>query len=256
MASADRFGYEWARYNQLLPIYEEQFRLWVSPLVPADFRDKSVLDAGCGMGRNSYWAGTYGAKRIVAFDFDRGSVKAARQNLRVFPNVEVSYGSIYNVAYRDEFDIVFSIGVIHHLEQPHLALRKLFEAVKPGGRLVVWVYGSENNEVKIFIVNAIRSLASRLPPSITHFFTHLFSGPLYLYLKLWPWHSKYMKLIRRFSFKHIHLTVFDQIIPRVSHYWSRLEIEDLLKTLPPHKLEAMTHVLDYSWSVIITKPAH
>lgn len=53
--SSERFGYEWQTYSEMLPQYEEQFRRWTVHLSPADWRDKSFLDVGCGMGRNSVW---------------------------------------------------------------------------------------------------------------------------------------------------------------------------------------------------------
>jgi hypothetical protein len=60
--SPDRFGYEWGAYAEILPEYEEQFRRWTVHVAPGDWRDKSFLDVGCGMGRNSYWPMIYGAR--------------------------------------------------------------------------------------------------------------------------------------------------------------------------------------------------
>jgi SAM-dependent methyltransferase len=51
--SSERFGSEWQNYPEILPEYEERFRRWTAPLESADWREKSFLDAGCGMGRNS-----------------------------------------------------------------------------------------------------------------------------------------------------------------------------------------------------------
>jgi len=118
MASSERFGYEWDKYDFLLPQYEEQFLKWVYPLTKESFKDKIVLDAGCGMGRNSYWPLKYGAKFVYAFDLDERSINAAKENLKDFNNVEISYDNINNYSTREEVDIAFSIGVIHHLHQP------------------------------------------------------------------------------------------------------------------------------------------
>ena len=60
MASEDRFGYEWDKYSDIYPDYEQQFLNWISPLDSEDFIGKDILDAGCGMGRNSYYALQYG----------------------------------------------------------------------------------------------------------------------------------------------------------------------------------------------------
>ena len=79
--TGDQFGYEWAKYTAILPEFEEQFRNWIEPVSPADFRGAAVLDAGCGIGRNSFWALKYGAARVVACDVDDQTLASARANL-------------------------------------------------------------------------------------------------------------------------------------------------------------------------------
>ena len=78
--SPDRFGYEWEAYSEIRPEYEEQFRRWTVHLAPGDWRGRSFLDVGCGMGRNSYWPMTYGARGGVAIDVDDASLAAARKS--------------------------------------------------------------------------------------------------------------------------------------------------------------------------------
>ena len=123
--TSKRFGFEWDRYRDFFPHYEEQFRGWIDPLGPQDFAGREVLDAGCGMGRNSYWAARYGARRVVAVDQAELAVAAAREALAGLPNVRVERESIYDLAYEEAFDLCFSIGVIHHLEFPRRALGRL-----------------------------------------------------------------------------------------------------------------------------------
>jgi len=79
--SPDRFGYEWEAYSEIRPEYEEQFRRWTVHLAPGDWRDKSFVDVGCGMGRNSYWPMTYGAWERSAVEIDERSRASARARL-------------------------------------------------------------------------------------------------------------------------------------------------------------------------------
>src|SRR5690349_24857352 len=81
--SPDRFGYEWGAYGDLLPEYEEQFRGWTVHLERADWRGLSFLDVGCGMGRNSYWPMSYGAREGVAVDIDERSLANRSEERRV-----------------------------------------------------------------------------------------------------------------------------------------------------------------------------
>src|SRR5882724_6742466 len=142
--SADRFGYEWHNYSQLLPEHEEQFRRWTVHLTPEDWLGADFLDVGCGMGRNSVWPMRYGAASATAIDVDDRSLEAARRNLAGFPTATVRRLSAYDIDDRDRFDIAFSIGVIHHLEHPERAVRVMAAATKPGGRVLIWIYGREN----------------------------------------------------------------------------------------------------------------
>ena len=41
--SPGRFGYEWSRYAEMLPEYEEQFRGWTVHISPAEWRGKILL---------------------------------------------------------------------------------------------------------------------------------------------------------------------------------------------------------------------
>src|SRR3989344_29512 len=185
MSSQHRFGYEWDRYAMMTPEYEGQFRNWTHPLTPLDWKGRRVLDAGCGMGRNSYWPLKWGASSAVAFDYDERSVERARQTLKDFPNAEVMYKSIYEIDWQGEFDIAFSIGVIHHLAEPGKALANLVAALKPGGSLLVWVYSYEGNEWIVRYVNPVRkNVTSKLPLWLVHILSYFCSVPLFILVKI------------------------------------------------------------------------
>src|SRR4051812_5987726 len=148
--TADAFGWQWQHFVEMYPRYEEQFLDWIHPLEPADFAGKLVLDAGCGIGRHAYFAAKYGAKEVIAIDLS-GAVETARSVLREFPNAHVVQGDLLRPPFprreAAEFDLVYSIGVIHHLPVPADGIRSLAELLDPSGMLAVWVYGYENNGV-------------------------------------------------------------------------------------------------------------
>lgn len=145
MASEERFGYEWKKYAEMTPVYEGQFQNWTG-MGPEDFVGKNVLDAGCGMGRNSYWPLKWGARSVTAFDNDEQSLVSARHTLSEFPNATVIRCDISKTPWESEFDVVMCIGVLHHLRNPRLALENFMRALRQNARLVVWVYSYEGNE--------------------------------------------------------------------------------------------------------------
>ncbi len=229
MASNERFGYEWQKYSQIDPNYESQFINWISPLTPADFKDQVILDAGCGMGRNSYWPLRWGAKAVVAFDFDERSVEAAKKNLAEFNNVELLFKSIYDIDWQARFDIAFSIGVIHHLKDPQLALKKLVQSLKPGGTLLIWLYSYEGNEWIVRYINPIRkNITSKLPVGLVHFLSYFCSIPLWIFVKVFHGPTDYLRQLAGFKFWHLHSIVFEEL-------FSSIGLKNFYVQQPPNK---------------------
>jgi SAM-dependent methyltransferase len=254
--SPERFGYSWDRFHALTPEQERQFQLWTTHLSSqTDWKGTRFLDAGCGAGRNSYWAMSYGAASCVAVDLDERSLRAARENLRRFPTAEVRSCSIYDLDYRDHFDISFSIGVIHHLDNPTLAVRKMAEATKPGGQVLIWVYGYENLEFFVNVLNPARKLLfSWMPLWLVRILAYVPAAALWLLLRLGVTPFDYLRLLKGFPFRHLHHITFDQMLPRIANYWRRDEAVSLLRDAGLSDIKA-AWVNEVSWSVIGTKRA-
>jgi SAM-dependent methyltransferase len=252
--SPDRFGYEWHSYSELRPEYEEQFRRWTAHLQPEDWRGLTFLDVGCGMGRNSYWPVVYGAAGGLAIDVDDRSLAAARRTLASFANVRIEKRSAYEIGCQDEFDLVYSIGVIHHLQHPERALASMVKAAKPGGRVLIWVYGLENNRWIVFLLDPVRkALFSRLPVGFVHHLALYPTALLWLLLRFGFGNIAYFRLLRQFSFRHLRSIVFDQMLPRIAHYWERAAVERMMHEQGLRDVR-LVWVNEMSWSAIGTKP--
>jgi SAM-dependent methyltransferase len=252
--SPDRFGYEWGAYAEILPEYEEQFRRWTVHLAPRDWRGKSFLDVGCGMGRNSFWPMTYGAGGGCAVDLDDRSLESARRNLGRFPSVEVMRSSAYDLPFADRYDIAFAIGVIHHLEDPQRALQRMTRAVKPGGQVLIWVYGREGNRWLVTLLDPLRrALFSRLPIALVHHLSLYPAAVLWLALRLALRPSEYLKLLAHFQFAHLRSIVFDQMLPRIAHYWPQERVVELMTKAGLEDIH-IASVNEMSWSAIGTRP--
>lgn len=252
--SPERFGYEWVNYSSLENDYEKQFQRWIPFVSPAEWKELRFLDVGCGMGRNCYWPLSYGAVGGVGIDVNLGTLDSAKKTLKNFSNAEVKYCSAYEIKESNEFDIVYSIGVIHHLEYPELALRNMVNASKSLGRVAIWVYGYENNEWIVRFFNPLRkALFSKLPIAMTH---HLSLYPtifLYIFLKLFNHNIEYYRMLKDFSFKHLRSIVFDQMLPKIANYWKKNEVENIMLASGLTNIE-VRNVNDMSWAAIGTKP--
>jgi SAM-dependent methyltransferase len=255
--SPHRFGYQWNTYSKIVPAYEEQFKRWTTLISQEEWRGKSFLDVGCGMGRNSYWPIQYGAKRGVGIDIDKRSLAATQENLKMFPQFEARELSAYDIDYQGEFDIAFSIGVIHHLQDPQHALQNMTRAVKPGGKILIWVYGQENvSWVNTFFNPFRKGIFSKLPISLTHFLSLFPTALLWGFLKLNFGKIEYFELLRNFSFWHLRLIVFDQMLPEIANYWSYNDVLNLMQISGLESIQIKS-VNDMSWCAVgvkATKP--
>jgi len=248
--SPDRFGHSWNIFSEILPIHEEQFKRWTQGISTDMWKNKRFLDVGCGIGRNSYWAMTYGASSARCIDVDNRTLSAAKKNLQPYPEAKVEFKSIYELESKDEFDICFSIGVIHHLEKPEVALKKMYEATKPGGMALIWLYGYENNEWIVKYFNPFRKLLfSRLPLPIVYAMSLPLTAILWVLIRLVPVKIEYLKLLRKFSFKHIRAIVYDQMIPKIAHYYKKEEASGLLADAGFKNIE-VHWINEMSWSVV------
>jgi 2-polyprenyl-3-methyl-5-hydroxy-6-metoxy-1,4-benzoquinol methylase len=93
-----------------------------------------MLEVGCGAGfAATYLAGRYGT--YVGLDYAESLIAYARQhNQRPGATFEVGNIKAYRSSRR--FDVVFMIGVLHHIEALETALPTILTLVKPGGWFV------------------------------------------------------------------------------------------------------------------------
>ncbi len=63
------------------------------------------------------------------------------------------------------FDLVYSIGVLHHTPDPRRGFAEIARRVKPGGRLAVWLY-RRNTAPQEWLNRGLRAVTTRLPARV------------------------------------------------------------------------------------------
>ena len=75
-----------------------------------EFRDKLVMDAGCGTGILSVLSEKLGASKVTAFDVDEWSIRNGGENLQLnqCTCVDLQMGSVENVALPHMYDVILA----------------------------------------------------------------------------------------------------------------------------------------------------
>jgi 2-polyprenyl-3-methyl-5-hydroxy-6-metoxy-1,4-benzoquinol methylase len=110
---------QWSRFQD-----QEQFLFedWISPFKLEDFRGLTVLEAGCGGGQHTAFMAPY-AKSIVAVDLN--TVAIARERTKAYDNVVFEEADIATMDLKYQFDVVLSVGVVHHTDDPDRSVTNL-----------------------------------------------------------------------------------------------------------------------------------
>lgn len=232
------FSYLWSKYPKDLNEWEKNFKFYFEPA--EDFRDKIVLDAGCGNGRHTYCASKY-AKEIVAFDLSQ-SVDMAYHYNKDNDNVHFFQADIYNLPLRKNlFDFIFSIGVLHYLPFPEKGFKKLVGLLKDGAGILVYVYHSfpktHPNFYLVKLTDFVRRFTTKMPYKLLYFLSYpvavlsylIFVFPYIILTKVfrikkltqtnWP-----LKLYSKYPFNVLVNDTFDRFSPPLEHRYSKQEI--------------------------------
>lgn len=100
-----------------------------------------VLEAGCGIGTDGARFAAAGA-HYTGVDFSKTGPFLARRRFQMEGlRGDIVVGSVGNLPFPDStFDMVYSHGVIHHVEDTAGVVRELHRVLKPGGIILVMVY--------------------------------------------------------------------------------------------------------------------
>jgi SAM-dependent methyltransferase len=229
-------GHKWTEFAAAVPEFEKNFLDIASPLTPNDFTGRLVLDAGCGFGRHALFASRYGAE-VVAIDSSADAIASCVANLGEAVRTHVVQGDVDRPPFkRGIFDLVFSYGVLHHVQNAQSTFATLGELVKPNGRLSIWVYGPRQGLTRI-ATGALRGAASAMSPEQLHRVSQgiasglrVFSHTPYRFLSPVPpfgWLLSHLPVHdhHRWPFDVVVADVYDRLRVPVTGYFRGEEIE-------------------------------
>jgi ubiquinone/menaquinone biosynthesis C-methylase UbiE len=228
-----QWAWQWDKiqdHNQWL------FTEWIFPNTLEDFRGKEVLDCGCGGGNQLTYIAPYCTHAVGV---DMNTTEVARQRVKELHTVSLVAADIASMNLNREFDIVYSIGVLHHTDDPTASFKNIVRHCKPGGRVIVWVYSHEGNALNRWLVEPSKNVLIHFLPrpivwGIAHLLTVLVSIPVFTIYLLVPRslgevglpYYQYFQNWRQLSYKRNLLNVFDKLNAPQTHFLQKETLEE------------------------------
>jgi SAM-dependent methyltransferase len=262
LASIKSFGDQWTRFNDLGPVAvgpdaNQWFRQWLGTFDPECLRNCRVAEIGAGVGRSLYNMARFGPAELIGYEPSE-CFPFLKENMREVSNCRLVNKGGHEFQ-ESNLDFVLSIGVIHHIPDPLQVIRNAYQSLRPGGQLVIWVYG---NQLWLYVwcQKLARRLTMRMSDNalnrVSGFIALILTGyarsiakvrarraPMYDYLT-----TTFVKVSREFR----KIVVFDQLNPGWSDYYSEEQLRQLLVE-GGFSLVQIEEKGGYSWTAICTR---
>jgi SAM-dependent methyltransferase len=241
--TAQAFATSWNNLPEGSVYTGDQFDDWMAPLTRKDIEGKTVLELGCGNASLMVHMAEWHPSFLEGVDLG-DSVITAETNLAGREHVKVTKDDLVSFTGTKSYDLVYCIGVLHHLQQPEKGFESMIRNTKPGGAFHGWVYAREGNGMIVYVVDPIRKLASKLPWWVTKYFLATpLVVPYYLYAKLmsvlprWSFLKmlplyEYALWIGKREFVFFRHVAFDQLVTPQTAYIPKTMIEGWFSSHP------------------------
>ena len=122
-------------------------RLAYPVLRPLLHSNTRVLDVGCGAGWFANSVNYRCGCPVTGIDFNPVAVGRAKEVARALDlSTEFQVADLFQFAPPEPFDLVVSLGVLHHTDNCAAAVRRVCEFVKPGGHVFIGLYHKYGRE--------------------------------------------------------------------------------------------------------------
>jgi len=259
LAIADSFGGEWEQFDYDTnrtwhETVEDRCKLWLREvdLSASDLQGKVVLDGGSGNGTLSVGVSNFGCD-VVGVDVSDSVTRShafaiARNNA----NTHFVQGDLMRLPVRDgSMDIVYSSGVLHHNPNTLESFRAIAKALKPGGKIYIWLYHQEPG-FKWWLQLRLRSVIAPLPGPIKRAFVHVWvvQAMARQYLRTL---FRVNEAFDRVTWKERTVDLMDMYTPRYRWMHTQDEVHGWYRDLGLQEVKT-TEVRLWGFGVVGTKP--
>ena len=166
---------------------------------PHKINNMNILDAGCGSTRMLQLLAEKHSANYFGID-----LSSSLYNHTSIETINLVRGDLLELPFKDDsFDYIWSGGVLHHTGYPKKAFKQLVGALKPEGKIYIWLYSIDQG-----IFGRMRKLLPsiyKISHPLLYYFCGFFACPIYLGGMLF---NKYH------SFSEIRFKLFDHLSPK------------------------------------------
>ncbi len=155
----------------------EARKYFVEPHIPvfAEFekwKDKKVLEVGCGIGTDTISFARAGAK-VTAIDYSEKSLEIAKKRAEVY-GLEIDFykanaEELSKVVPIEDYDLVYSFGVIHHTPNPERAISEIRKYMRPESVFKMMVYNRYSWKVFWILMTYGKGAFWKLPELVARY---------------------------------------------------------------------------------------
>ena len=223
---------------------------------PGEITGKTVAEVGSGSGRIINMICSFAPAKCYAIEPSSGFEVLKRNTRRHAAIVDYlnTTGDRFELS---ELDYVFSLGVIHHIEEPLDVVQNIHRSLKAGGAFLIWVYGHEGNRGYIFLYKLLCGMTKRMPDAALDRFSALLNYLIQPYIWLCrvlplPLRGYLLNVFGKCGWEKRKYIIFDQLNPAYAKYYKREELQALLEAAGFDDIEYY-HRHGYSWTAIARK---
>ncbi len=127
-------------------------------------REKNVLDIGSGVGTLDFYLASKN-HQVTALEISQKAVSVARQSQQLFgqgKKIKFIRGDFFQLKIRERFPFVICSEVLEHLSDEQQAINKIYQLIKPRGRLLITVPSQNSPLIKLGAIKKFDQVSGHL----------------------------------------------------------------------------------------------